>query len=38
MHVYEGQSHAHYIFNESAPETREAFEEIADFFDRRLAS
>jgi epsilon-lactone hydrolase len=38
LHVYEGQSHAHYLFNEAAPETREAFEEIADFFDRRLAT
>jgi epsilon-lactone hydrolase len=38
LQVYEGQSHAHYIFNDSAPETREAFEEIADFFDRRLAT
>jgi acetyl esterase/lipase len=38
LHVYEGQSHAHYIFNESAPETREAFGEIADFFDCRLAT
>src|SRR5579872_1834595 len=36
LHVYEGQSHAHYIFNEQAPETREAFGEIAEFFDRRL--
>ena len=38
LQVYEGQSHAHYIFNDAAPETREAFEEIADFFDRRLAT
>jgi monoterpene epsilon-lactone hydrolase len=38
LQVYEGQSHAHYIFNDSAPETREAFEEIAEFFDRRLAT
>ena len=37
LHVYEGQSHAQYMFNEQAPETREAFGEIADFFDRRLA-
>ena len=37
LHVYEGQSHAQYLFNEAAPETREAFGEIADFFDRRLA-
>ena len=38
LHVYEGQSHAHYMFNDQAPETREAFGEIAEFFDRRLAS
>ena len=38
LHVYEGQSHAQYMFNERAPETREAFGEIADFFDRRLAT
>ena len=38
LHVYEGQSHAHYMLQRAAPETREAFEEIADFFDRRLAS
>ena len=38
LHVYEGQSHAQYLFNEAAPETREAFGEIADFFDRRLAT
>jgi epsilon-lactone hydrolase len=37
LHVYEGQSHAQYMFNEQAPETREAFGEIAEFFDRRLA-
>jgi epsilon-lactone hydrolase len=38
LQVYEGQSHAHYMFNDAAPETREAFEEIAEFFDRRLAT
>jgi acetyl esterase/lipase len=38
LHVYEGQSHAQYMFNDSAPETQEAFGEIADFFDRRLAT
>jgi acetyl esterase/lipase len=36
LHVYEGQSHAHYMRDSSAPETREAFEEIARFFDRHL--
>jgi epsilon-lactone hydrolase len=38
LQVFEGQSHAQYIFNDSAPETREAFKEIADFFDRRLST
>jgi acetyl esterase/lipase len=37
LHVYEGQSHAHYGRNETIPETREAFGEIAAFFDRHLA-
>lgn len=37
LHVYEGQSHAHYIQDANAPETKEAFEEIAKFFDRYLA-
>ena len=36
LHVYEGQSHAQYLFNADAPETREAFTEIARFFDRHL--
>ncbi len=36
LHVYEGQSHAHYLFNDAAPETKEAFGEIALFFDRHL--
>ena len=34
--AYEGQSHAQYGFNADAPETREAFTEIAQFFDRHL--
>lgn len=34
--VYEGQSHAHYMRDADAPETREAFEEIARFFDTHL--
>jgi epsilon-lactone hydrolase len=37
LHVYEGQSHAHYMRSSTAPETREAFEEIARFFDKHLA-
>ena len=34
LHVYEGQSHAHYMRDVEAPETKEAFEEIAKFFDK----
>jgi epsilon-lactone hydrolase len=37
LQVFEGQSHAHYYRDVEAPETREAFEEIARFFDRHLA-
>jgi epsilon-lactone hydrolase len=37
LHVYEGQAHAQYLFNDAAPETREAFEEIAAFFGTHLA-
>ncbi|HXJ54941.1 MAG TPA: alpha/beta hydrolase [Burkholderiales bacterium] len=37
LQVYEGQSHAHYYRDVNAPETREAFGEIAQFFDRHLA-
>ncbi len=36
LQVYEGQSHAQYARDASAPESREAFEEIARFFDRHL--
>ena len=36
LNVYEGQSHAQYQFNIGAPETREAFTDIAKFFDRYL--
>jgi monoterpene epsilon-lactone hydrolase len=36
LHVYEGQSHAHYMRDSTAPETKEAFEEIARFFDKHL--
>jgi epsilon-lactone hydrolase len=36
LQVFEGQSHAHYMRDANAPETREAFEEIARFFDRHL--
>jgi monoterpene epsilon-lactone hydrolase len=37
LNVYEGQSHAQYGINPDAPETREAFGDIARFFDRHLA-
>jgi len=36
LQVYEGQSHAHYYRDVSAPESREAFSEIAQFFDKHL--
>jgi epsilon-lactone hydrolase len=36
LHVYEGQSHAQYMRDVNAPETKEAFEEIARFFDKHL--
>ncbi|HET7880684.1 MAG TPA: alpha/beta hydrolase [Acetobacteraceae bacterium] len=37
LQVFEAQSHAQYGRDDQAPETREAFEEIAEFFDRHLA-
>jgi acetyl esterase/lipase len=36
LHVFEGQSHAHYLRDASAPETHEVFAEIGAFFDRHL--
>ena len=36
LQVFEGQSHAHYYRDDTAPESREAFSEIAAFFDRHL--
>lgn len=36
LQVYEGQSHAHYYRDVTAPETKEAFDEIARFFDTHL--
>ncbi|TGD96808.1 alpha/beta hydrolase [Methylobacterium nonmethylotrophicum] len=36
LQVGEGQSHAHYIRDDTAPETRKVFEEIAGFFDKHL--
>ena len=36
LQVYEGQSHAQYYRDDRTPETKEAFEEIAAFFDSHL--
>ena len=36
LQVFEGQSHAHYYRDVNAPETKEAFDEIARFFDKHL--
>jgi acetyl esterase/lipase len=36
LQVFEGQSHAQYLSNPFAPETKEAYEEIAGFFDAHL--
>jgi acetyl esterase/lipase len=36
LQVFEGQSHAQYMRDASAPETKEAFDEIALFFDKHL--
>ena len=36
LQVFEGQAHAQYYRDVNAPETKEAFEEIAQFFDRHL--
>ena len=37
LEVYEGQSHAQYQFDDRVPEAKEAFGEIAAFFDQHLA-
>jgi len=37
LNVYEGFSHAQYLFDPAAPETKEVFGDIAAFFDRHLA-
>ena len=37
LNVFEAQSHAQYLFNPYAPETKEAFREITKFFDTHLA-
>jgi monoterpene epsilon-lactone hydrolase len=36
LQVYEGQSHAQYYRDDTSPEAKEAFEEIAAFFDKHL--
>ena len=36
LNVYEGFSHAQYLFDPAAPETKEVFEDIAAFFDKHL--
>jgi epsilon-lactone hydrolase len=36
LEVYEGQAHAQYYRDVTAPETKEAFAEIAQFFDKHL--
>jgi acetyl esterase/lipase len=36
LQVYEGMAHAHYIRDDTAPETKEVFEEIAIFFNKHL--
>ena len=36
LQVFEGLSHAQYLFDPAAPETKEAFGEIAAFFDQYL--
>ena len=38
LEVYEGQSHAQYLVDPTAPESREAFEDIAGFFDAHLGT
>jgi epsilon-lactone hydrolase len=36
LQVYEGQSHAHHLRDDSAPETREIFAEISRFFNKHM--
>jgi monoterpene epsilon-lactone hydrolase len=38
LHVFEGQSHAQYQADLSAPETKEYFAEVTRFFDKHLAN
>jgi len=35
--VFEGQSHAQYLFAPDAPESKQHFSELTAFFDRHLA-
>jgi acetyl esterase/lipase len=37
LNVFEAQSHAQYARDDTAPETQEAFGDIARFFDKHLA-
>jgi acetyl esterase/lipase len=37
LQIFEGQSHAHYLFDDSAAESKEAFAEISHFFDQHMA-
>lgn len=37
LQVFEAMSHAQYLRDDTVPETREVFEEIASFFDRHLS-
>jgi len=36
LHVFEGMSHAQYLFSADAPESQEHFAEVSAFFDRHL--
>ena len=36
LQVFEGQSHAHYLRDDTAPETKAAFGEISAFFDKHM--
>ena len=38
LNVYEGQSHAQFDDDPDAPETKEAISEIANFFEKHLAT
>ncbi len=37
LHVFEGMSHAQYLFATDSPETKQVFWEMAHFFDAHLA-